>query len=87
MANIKQQIKRIKTNEKRRLINVSIKSGVKTSFKVVEKAVKENNKEAANVALNNAYKKLDMACSKGVYHKNYVARHKSTLAKLVLTLK
>ncbi|MBU1093989.1 MAG: 30S ribosomal protein S20, partial [Firmicutes bacterium] len=33
MANIKQQIKRNKTNEKRRLSNASFKSSVKTAIK------------------------------------------------------
>ena len=37
-------------------------------------------------ALNFAYKKLDKALAKGIYHKNFVARHKSQLAQLVNTL-
>ena len=35
MANIKQQIKRNKTNEKRRLQNASFKSSVKTALEQV----------------------------------------------------
>ena len=83
MANIKQQAKRIKTNEKRRLCNNSFKSSMKTAIKAVEAAVKEGNKEQATTALTYAYKKLDKALQKGLVHANFVARNKSQLAKLV----
>lgn len=86
MANIKQQIKRNKTNEKRRLQNASFKSSVKTAYKQVQKFVDEGNKDKAVEALNFAYKKLDKALAKGIYHKNFVARHKFELAQLVNTL-
>ncbi len=66
MANIKQQIKRNKTNEKRRLQNASFKSSVKTAYKQVEKLVAEGNKAEALEALNFAYKKLDKALAKGI---------------------
>ena len=78
MANIKQQKKRIKTNEKARLVNAAYKSSLKTALKNVEVAVEANNV---------ASKKLDKAISKGLVHKNYVARQKSRLSKLVNTLK
>jgi small subunit ribosomal protein S20 len=86
MANIKQQIKRVKTDEKRRQANMIVKSSLKRAMKKVEQAVAENNKDAALTALNNANQKLDKALSKGVHHKNFVARHKSRLAKLVNSL-
>ena len=86
MANIKQQIKRNKTNEKRRLRNASFKSSVKTSIKAVLKAVESKDKEAATSALTLAYKKLDKAQAKGIYHRNFVARHKSSLASSVNTI-
>lgn len=86
MANIKQQIKRNITNEKRRLQNASFKSSVKTAIKNVESLVSQNNKAEALVALNFAYKKLDKGLAKGIYHKNFVARNKSQLAILVNNL-
>ncbi len=86
MANIKQQIKRNKTNEKRRLNNASFKSSVKTAIKAVEVAVAAQDKEKALATLSYAHKKLDKGLAKGVYHKNFVARHKSSLANLVNTL-
>lgn len=86
MANIKQQIKRNKTNEKRRLQNASFKSSVKTAVKAVEQAVAQNEKEKAVNLLSFAHKKLDKGLAKGIYHKNFVARHKSSLSNLVNTL-
>ncbi len=83
MANIKQQMKRNLTNEKRRMANASFKSGLKSAVKEVEVSVENKDKEKAIVALSLASKKLDKAVSKGFYHKNYVARQKSRLAKLV----
>ncbi len=80
MANIKQQIKRVRTNEKARLQNQSFKSSLKTAMKAVNAAVVANDKAKAQEALNLAYKKLDKALAKGIVKKNYVARHKSELA-------
>ena len=86
MANIKQQIKRIRTNEKARQFNQSFKSSVKTAIKAVLVAVENKDKDAANTALATAYKKLDKAQAKGIYHKNFVARNKSELANAVNSL-
>lgn len=86
MANIKQQKKRILTNNKANLTNSAFKSSLKSALKNVEVAVEANDKEAAVVANSVAAKKLDKAVAKGLVHKNYVARQKSRLAKLVNTL-
>ena len=86
MANIKQQMKRNLTNEKRRQLNASFKSSVKTSINAVETLVANKELEKAQEALHFAFKKLDKALAKGIYHKNFVARNKSRLAKLVNTI-
>ncbi len=86
MANIKQQVKRNKTNEKKRLKNASFKSSVKTAVKAVEAAVAAGKKEDAVVAYNLASKKLDKGLASGLFHKNFVARNKSRLSLLVNTL-
>lgn len=83
MANIKGQMKRNTQNEKRRLANAAFKSGLKTALKAVEVAVENKDKEAATKALAGAYKKLDKAVAKGIHNKNFVARNKSRLSKLV----
>ena len=86
MANIKQQIKRIRTNEKARQFNASYKSSLKTAMKNVYAAVEAKDAEKAKAELNLAYSKLDKAQAKGIVHKNFVARHKAELAKAVNTL-
>ena len=83
MANIKGQMKRNLQNEKRRLANAAFRSGLKSAIKDVETAVENNDKENAIIALSFASKKLDKSISKGISQKNYVARQKSRLAKLV----
>jgi small subunit ribosomal protein S20 len=86
VANIKQQIKRNKTNEKRRLFNASFKSSVKTAFKAVERATTANDKALALEKLSLAHKKLDKGLAKGIYHKNFVSRNKSRLAQIINSL-
>lgn len=83
MPQIKQQKKRVLTNNKAHMRNVSQKSALKTAIKKVLKAVEANDKEAAVAAYNLASKKLDQAVSKGFKHKNYAANQKSRLAKAV----
>ncbi|AEG44729.1 30S ribosomal protein S20 [Isoptericola variabilis] len=83
MANIKSQLKRIKTNEKARLRNKAVKSELKTYVRKVREAVAAGDKEAAAVALREASRKLDKAVSKGVIHANQAANRKSAIAKAV----
>ena len=80
---MKQQIKRYKNDNKKRLINNSYKSALKTAIKNVKAEVEAGNKEAAIDAYNVAASKLDASVSKGIHHKNYASRQKSKLAKLV----
>ena len=82
MANIKSAKKRILVNQTKYERNKAAKSAVKTAIKKVEAAVAANDKEAANTALVAA----TMAGSKGIYHKNNVARKISRLTKLVNTV-
>ena len=86
MANIKSQIKRIKTNEKARLRNQAVKSELKTYVRRVREAIDAGDKEAAEEHLRKASRKLDKAVSKGVIHKNPAANRKSKLARRVAAL-
>lgn len=83
MANIKSAKKRILVINKKTMRNKMIKSGVKTAIKKVVTACENKNKAEATVALTAAIKTIDMACTKGVYHKNNASRKKSRLTKLV----
>ena len=86
MANIKSQIKRIRTNEKRRQRNLAVKSELKTLVRRTREAVEAGDKEAAIEALRIASRKLDKAVSKGVIHRNQAANLKSKLARRVQSL-
>ena len=86
MPNIKSQIKRVKTNEKRRQFNASYKASMRTAIKNVEVAIETKNVEAAKEAYNTANKKLDKAVAKGICHKNFAARKKSRLSKKINAL-
>ena len=74
MANIKSAKKRILVINKKTLRNKMVKSAV---------AAQAGDKAAAVAALSTATKAIDMATTKGVFHKNTASRKKSRLAKLV----
>lgn len=83
MANIKSAKKRILVAQTKADRNKSIKSGVKTAMKKVTSAIESGDKAAAQAALLAATKEIDMAASKGVYHKNNASRKVSRLAVAV----
>jgi small subunit ribosomal protein S20 len=83
VANIKQQKKRIGQDAKRRAANAMFKSSMKTAIKRVETEVDSGNQAQAVTELSLAFKKLDKALSKGILHKNNVARQKRYLQSLV----
>jgi small subunit ribosomal protein S20 len=86
VANIKSQIKRIRTNEKARQRNVAVKSALKTTVRRFRAAADAGDAAAATAALQAAGKALDKAASKGVIHKNQAANRKSGMAKQVAGL-
>ncbi len=81
MANIKSQLKRIKTNEKRTERNKAVKSELRTWIRRFREAAASGDKDGAAVALKQASAKLDKAVSKGVIHANQAANKKSAMAK------
>ncbi|MCI6584684.1 MAG: 30S ribosomal protein S20 [Mobiluncus sp.] len=86
MANIKSQMKRIRTNEKARLRNQSVKSELKTFVRKTREAVEAGDKDLAESNLRVASRKLDVAVSKGIIHKNQAAQRKSKLASRVAAM-
>jgi small subunit ribosomal protein S20 len=86
VANIKSQIKRIRTNEAARLRNKSVKSSLKTAIRSFRDAAEAGDKDKASTALLHASRQLDKAVSKGVIHANQAANKKSALAKRVNAL-
>lgn len=83
MANIKSAKKRILVNRTRADRNKAIKSSVKTAIKKVYAAIETGDKAAAKAQLAAATKTIEMAGSKGIYHKNNVAHKVSRISKAV----
>ena len=86
MANIKSQIKRIRTNEAARLRNKAVKSSLKNAVRRFREAADGGDREAALTAMNVASRQLDKAASNGVIHKNQAANRKSAMAQRVNSL-
>jgi small subunit ribosomal protein S20 len=81
VANIKSQIKRIRTNEKARQRNKTVKSSLKTSIRRFREAADAGNTDEAGTLLRSASQALDKAASKGVIHPNQAANKKSAMAR------
>ena len=81
MPNIKQQKKRVITNEGRRERNAAIKSRMRTYMKKVDEALESGNADAVKLAAGKAISEIDRACSAGVIHANSAARKKSSISR------
>ena len=80
MANHKSAIKRIRTNERKRIRNRLVVSRTRTEVKKARLAL-ASTPESAREATLQAIRVLDKAATKGVIHKNTAARRKSRLMK------
>ncbi len=80
MPNISSAKKRVKTNEKRRIVNRSRRHVVKTQIRRFLEAVHEKQVDKANEEFRVVTKMLDQTAAKGTFHKNTVSRQKSRLA-------
>jgi small subunit ribosomal protein S20 len=81
VANIKSQIKRVKTNNKAQARNKSVSSSIKTAVRKFRDAVAKGDAATTTAELRAASKALDVAVSKGVLHRNTAANKKSSMAK------
>ena len=86
MANTPQSKKRARQNETRFEINKARRSRIRTFLRKVEEAIASGNKETATEALRSAQPELMRGVTKGVLHKNTVARKMSRLSARVKTL-
>jgi small subunit ribosomal protein S20 len=86
VANIKSQLKRIKTNRSATEHNKAVKSELKTWIRKFQKAAEAGDAAVAKDALKTASTKLDKAVSKGVIHANQAANKKSAMAKKAASL-
>ena len=80
MANTAQSKKRARQNERRAAINKSRRSRIKTFLRKVEEALSIGDKKTAGIALTAVQPELMRGVSKGIFHKNTVARKMSRLS-------
>lgn len=78
--------KRVRQTEKRTAVNGARKSRVGTYVKKVETAIATGDKTAAQSAFQEAQPELHRAITKGVMHRNTVARKLSRLASRINAL-
>lgn len=87
MANTAQSKKRARQNEARYAVNKARRSRIRTFLRKVEEAIASGNQESAATALQLAQPELARGVTKGVLHKNTVARKMSRLSARVKALK
>lgn len=86
MANSPQAKKRARQNEARFAVNKERRSRVRTFLRKVEEAIESGDKDAATSALRAAQPELMRGVTKGIFHKNTVARKMSRLSARVKSL-
>ena len=83
MANSPQSKKRARQNERRFAVNKARRSRIRTYLRKVEEAIATGDQSEALAALRAAQPELMRGVTKGVLHKNTVARKMSRLAARV----
>jgi small subunit ribosomal protein S20 len=86
MANNPSARKRIRQTERRTARNQARKSRMRTFVKKVETAIAGGDRGAAREALRIAQPEMQRAASKGVVHRNAVARKLSRLSARIKAL-
>jgi small subunit ribosomal protein S20 len=82
MPNHKSAEKRVRQNERRRVVNRSNRSRLRTAVKELRSALEKGGKNAAEL-LPTTVSEIDKAVQKGVLHRNAAARHKARLTARV----
>ena len=79
MPNHKSAEKRVRQSEKRRAINRSNRTKVRTYIKKLRSALDSGSKQDVTTTLPETISVIDKAVQKGVLHANAAARYKSRL--------
>ncbi len=83
MPNHKSAEKRVRQNEKRRAVNRSNRSDLRTQIKKLRTALAASDKNQSQELLTPTVSAIDKAVNKGVLHRNTAARYKSRLTSHV----
>ncbi len=83
MANTKSAEKQARVSIRRRAINQSIESSVKSSVKKIRALSNEGKKEEAVKLYPEFQSQIDRAAKKGVFHRNTADRYKKRIASML----
>ena len=83
MPNHKSAEKRVRQTERRRVINRSNRTRLRTSIKDLRSALAKADAKETATLLPKTISEIDKAVQKGVLHRNAAARHKSRLTARV----
>ncbi len=86
MPNHKSAKKRVRQTEKRRDVNRSNKSNLRTQIKKLRSALTASDRNLSQELLTATVSSIDKAVNKGILHRNTAARHKSRLTMHVAKL-
>ena len=86
MPNHKSAEKRVRQNEKRRAVNRSNRSNLRTQIKKLRTVLTAGDANQSQELLTSTVSAIDKAVNKGVLHKNTAARYKSRLTTHVAKL-
>lgn len=86
MANTASAIKRVRSNNRKRVRNKITRTGTRTAIRSAREALGKGTTADARTATLEAISALDKAAEKGVIHKNNAARRKSRLMKKLAAL-
>jgi small subunit ribosomal protein S20 len=83
MANIKQQKKRVRIQDRQRSENLRYRSTIKTLTKRLEAAVSDDDADRIAAEHRELVRTIDRAATRGALHQNTAARKKSRASRLV----
>jgi small subunit ribosomal protein S20 len=86
LANTASAIKRVRSNNRKRVRNKITRTGTRTAVRSAREALSKGASADARTATLAAISTLDKAAEKGVIHKNNAARRKSRLMKKLAAL-
>lgn len=84
MPNSRQAKKRMRQDDKRRLLNRSKASAMKTAIRRVSEAAQAGDKTGLEAAISTAYKRIDKAAKANIIHANTAARRKALVARTAI---
>lgn len=86
MANTLSSIKRVRSTERRTLVNRARKSRLRFQIRAMRKLLEAKNGKEATAALPRTFSVIDKAAKQGIIKKNTASRYKSRLTARVKTL-